>query len=627
MLSGIFLGVTAAMITGGLRSRRRKTKNRVNGSERFKGGTSQHVTIATAPTSKREGESLDVWGFSDTHFEIDKDANVILTGARYPLCGQKLPYLLPWIEKTFEVKIPLQELNTPSYPPKIPEPHLNQDFVTDLQAFLQEDQQNQDAFERLRHGHGHTQEEMYAIKYGKIDRVPDLIVYPDSQAQVERLVQSAQKHDVCLIPYGGGTNVTEALRCHTDEKRMIVSVDMSRMNRILWIDPINRMACIEAGAVGRNIIAALAERGYTMGHEPDSVEFSTLGGWVATHASGMKKNKYGNIEDIVLDINVVTPQGVLTRSQVVPRESIGSDPRTWIFGSEGNLGIVTQAVVKLHALPEVQKYGSIIFPSFDEGVGFMYDLAQHNAAPASVRLMDTLQFQLGQSFKPEKPKGLKSLKHDLEKAYVLNVKGFDPDRMVAATLLFEGTRQEVEQQEKVVYALAADHRGMKAGEENGKNGYQLTYSIAYIRDFIMNHYLLAESFETSVPWSRVLELCDRVKRRLRNEYAARNLPGKPLISCRVTQVYDTGAAVYFYFAYFYKGVENPSQIYAELEEAARDEILKCGGSLSHHHGIGKIRKKFLPEIMSRGTLNWRAGMKQAVDPKNIFGCDNLNGPQ
>ncbi len=114
------------------------------------------------------------------------------------------------------------------------------------------------------------------------------------------LVEAARRHDVCLIPYGGGTNVTDALRCPEEEQRSIVSVDLRRMNRILWIDPTNRMACIEAGAVGRHIAEQLARYGFTLGHEPDSIEFSTLGGWIATHASGMKKNRYGNIEDIVL---------------------------------------------------------------------------------------------------------------------------------------------------------------------------------------------------------------------------------------------------------------------------------------------------------------------------------------
>ena len=405
---------------------------------------------------------------------------------------------------------------------------------------------------------------------------------------------------------------------------MIVSVDMSQMNRVLWIDPENRMACVQAGAVGRNIAEQLAEHGFTMGHEPDSIEFSTLGGWIATHASGMKKNRYGNIEDLVLDATVVTARGTLERPAVAPRESIGvGDARRWIFGSEGSFGIVTRAIIKIFPLPEVQQYGSIVFPDLEQGVAFLYELTQTATPPASVRLVDNLQFQLSQMLKPRST-GLKKRKSALEKWFVVRVKGFDPKRMTACTLVFEGTREQVAAEQRSVYQIAKRYGGMKGGAENGKRGYQLTFGIAYLRDWILNHFLLAESFETSVAWSEALSLCKNVKRRLREEHRKRNLPGKPFATCRITQVYPTGVCVYFYFAYYFKGVENPSAVYSELEHAARDEVLKSGGSLSHHHGIGKIRRDFLPRVLSPGMLAWTRDIKKAVDPANVFGAGNQN---
>ncbi len=170
--------------------------------------------------------------------------------------------------------------------------------------------------------------------------------------------------------------------------------------------------------------------------------------------------------------------------------------------------------------------------------------------------------------------------------------------------------------------LARRHGGMGAGAENGRRGYQLTFGIAYIRDFVMRHYILGESFETSVPWSQALSLCDNVKRRIAAEHAARGLPGTPFISCRVTQVYQTGVCVYFYLAFYHKGVEQPSAVFAELERSARDEILHSGGSLSHHHGVGKLRRAFLPRIMSPAALEWAAEVKRAIDPANVFGAGN-----
>lgn len=588
----------------------------------FRGATTPARIFPEQPSREGDGEeSLDVWGFKDTQFRSDSNGVVEVTGNRYPLSGQKLPSLLPWISNLMEVEVPGVAEFPSSYPPTIPESTMNHGFLAEIQSVLGKTQICFDPLQRLRHGHGHTQEEMFAIKHGQIERVPDAILYPENEDQVVAIVQAASKNDVCLIPFGGGTNVSEALECPHDERRTIISVDMRLMNRIQWIDKTNRMACIEAGAVGRHIMADLAEHGYTMGHEPDSIEFSTIGGWIATNASGMKKNKYGNIEDIVLDITVVTVKGILKRSEVLPRESVGSDVRQLIFGSEGSLGIVTSAIVKLFPLPEVENYGSILFPSFEDGVAFMYDLTQAGAQPASARLVDNMQFQPSMALKPATA-GLTALISQLQKAYVTGFKGFDPQKMVACTLVFEGTAAVVAQQELEVYKIAAQHKGMRAGAENGKRGYLLTYNIAYIRDFGIEHFILAESFETSVPWSRVLELCERVKGRVHEEHGARKLPGKPFVTCRVTQVYDTGCAVYFYFAYFFKGVNNPSQVYAEIEKAARDEILLCGGSLSHHHGVGKLRKGFLPRIMSAEVMEWRKNIKQAVDPSNVFGCGN-----
>jgi alkyldihydroxyacetonephosphate synthase len=594
------------------------------------GAREEHVNeasrIVPEPIARdpRDAESLDVWGFRDTRFRVRPDGVVELTGNRYPLCGEELADLLPWVQRAIHAGVVPDDLNPPHYPPPVPEPRRHPAFMDEIRKILDDDQIGEDAALRLRHGHGHTQEEMYAIKYGRIERVPDLIVFPACEEQVEALVQAAIRHDVCLIPYGGGTNVSGALGCPPDEQRVIASLDLSRMDRVLWIDPDNRMACIEAGAVGRHIAEQLARHGFTLGHEPDSIEFSTLGGWIATHASGMKKNRYGNIEDIVLDVTVVTPRGRLERSCVGPRESIGvGDARRWIFGSEGSLGVVTQALVKIFPLPEVQVYGSVAFPDFESGVRFLRELTHTSDPPASVRLVDNLQFQLSQTLKGRK-RGAKKWLSAFQKWFVTRVKRFDPEQMTACTLVFEGYRREVAEQQRNVYRIAARFGGIKAGAENGARGYQLTFGIAYIRDWIMNHFLLGESFETSVPWSQTLALCENVKRRIRDEHAARGLPGEPFVTCRVTQLYPSGVCVYFYFAFYFKGVENPSEVFSEIEAAARDEVLKSGGSLSHHHGVGKIRQQFLPRIQSPGMLAWSRGVKQVVDPTNVFGAGNQN---
>jgi alkyldihydroxyacetonephosphate synthase len=578
---------------------------------------SRIIPVPAAPED--EGAvSADVWGYRDTAFVISPAGHAMLTGTRYGLSGRELPDLLPWIRQTLGVPLAADDTHDSMYPPAVPPAVVNEGFLADAHSILGTSAVSADPVVRLRRGHGQALDEMYAIKYDRLERVPDLVIFPDSEAQISHVVESAVRHDVSLIPFGGGTNVSDALRCPVDEMRMIVAVDMRRMNRVLWIDPDNRMACIEAGAAGSHIQRQLAQHGFTLGHEPDSIELSTLGGWIATHASGMKKNRYGNIEDIVLDVTAVTPQGVIRRTSVPPRESVGFDPRRMLFGSEGSLGIITRAVVKIFPLPDVERYDAIIFPTFERGLAFLHDLTREATPPASVRLVDNLQFQLSQMLKP-KATGLKAAIRRAEKIFVMKVRGFDPSQMTASTIVFEGSRDEVARQNAAVGRLARRHGGMRAGAENGRKGYELTFGIAYLRDFIMKHHVIAESFETSVSWSDALALCTNVKRRLVEEYEARKLPGIPFVTCRVTQLYQTGVAVYFYFGFSHKGVERPAEVYAELEDAARDEILASGGSLSHHHGVGKIRRGFLPRVFSPASMAWAADVKRAIDPSNTFG--------
>jgi len=583
----------------------------------------QRSLIYPAPLGRdpKDALSLDVWGFADTRFAVNERGNAVLLGNRYELSGVELPALIPWVRDVLGIAFDPKDADPGHYPSYIAPAVGNPAFEGVIRQFLKPEQITADGKLRLRHGHGQTQDEMFAIKFDRLARIPDLVVFPESDEDVSKLVAAAKQHDVVLIPFGGGTNVTDALRCAENEARMIVSVDMARMDRILWIDTANQMACIQAGAVGRNIATQLEKYGYTMGHEPDSVEFSTLGGWIATNASGMKKNKYGNIEDLVLDVTVVTANGKLERATCSPRESIGFDLRRLLFGSEGTLGIVTSAVMKIFPLPEVQSYGSVIFPTFEEGFAFVRELAREPATPSSVRLIDNAQFKFGMALKPAS-QGLGTLRSRAEKFFVTKLKGFDPDKMVVCTIVFEGSAREVMDQERTVYKLAARQGGMKAGAENGRRGYQLTFSIAYIRDFLMNYYILAESFETSASWSDVLPLIENVSKRLQKEYKARNLPNKVFVTARVTQLYQTGAAIYFYFGFYFKGVPHPSRVYHELENIAREEILRSGGSLSHHHGVGKIRQDFLPAIMSPAALEWKRELKRSLDPNNIFGSGN-----
>ncbi|KAK6483158.1 alkyldihydroxyacetonephosphate synthase [Huso huso] len=576
----------------------------------------------TIPKRRQDILKWNGWGYNDSKFTFNKKGQAEFTGKRYRLSGMVLPALREWFEKTFgaslEHKTPARSALNPS---EVPPPILNEGFVQDLKGtaipFSCETE------DRIFRAHGHCLHEVFALREGKFERVPDLVVWPNCHNDVEKIVELACKHNICVMPFGGGTSVSNAVECPSDEKRTILSLDTSQMNRILWIDEKNLTAHVEAGIVGQDLERLLNESGYCTGHEPDSMEFSTLGGWVATRASGMKKNIYGNIEDLVVHIRMVTPRGVIEKSCQGPRMSTGPDIYHFIMGSEGTLGVVTEVTIKIRPIPEYQKYGSVVFPNFDQGVACLREVAKQRCAPASIRLMDNEQFQFGHALKPQVSSIFTSFLDGLKKFYITKFKGFDPNQLCVATLLFEGDREKVLQHEKQVYDIAAKFGGLAAGEDNGQRGYMLTFVIAYLRDLGMDYYVIGESFETSVPWDRVLDLCSNVKERIIRECKEKGVQFPPLSTCRVTQTYDAGACVYFYFAFNYRGLSDPIHVYDQIEHAAREEILANGGSLSHHHGVGKLRKHWLQETISDVGLGMLRSVKEYVDPNNIFGNRNL----
>ena len=231
------------------------------------------------------------------------------------------------------------------------------------------------------------------------------------------------------------------------------------------------------------------------------MEFSTLGGWISTRASGMKKNTYGNIEEIIQGFTFVTSTGTYKKTDHWPRISAGPDVNQLVLGHEGNFGVVTEAIIRIRPIPEVSNFGSIVFPNFELGQKFMEEMSKQKLYPSSLRLVDNIQFQFGQALKPKEPSMQKRVMNQIKKFFVLNVKGFKANEMVAATCLFEGPKDVCELQERDMYRIAKKYQGLAAGADNGIKGYQLTYMIAYIRDFCLLNNVVAESFETSCPWS------------------------------------------------------------------------------------------------------------------------------
>lgn len=323
-----------------------------------------------------------------------------------------------------------------------PPQNVNHDFLQELEEKKCFSRRSFMKWERIMHSHGASLREQFNLYFLKFERYVDMVLYPLSTEQTEAIVAMAHKHNVVLIPYGGGTNVTQALYLSQNlhETRMIISLDMSRLNKILWVDKHNNLACIQAGIRGQDLERQLKMNGVISGHEPDSIEFSTLGGWISTRASGMKKNTYGNIEDIVQEITFITPMGTYKRAEHWPRISAGPDFNHLILGHEGNLGVITEAIIRVRPIPEVSKFQSLVFPSFEIGQRFMEEMSKQRVYPTSLRLVDNEQFMFGQALKPEEPSKWKKFMGEVAKYYLTAVKGFDMKQIAAATCLFEGDK-------------------------------------------------------------------------------------------------------------------------------------------------------------------------------------------
>ena len=485
-------------------------------------------------------ESKKGWGYMDVAFKQEEHVVVLEGSNHYPdIGGKKIPHFIDFV--TSMVGITHEQFMMESKGDAMVEifektPALDGPAKAALDARFGADKLECSEQSRKVHSRGGY----YSYVLPTNTRMVDVVVFVESVEDVEALIEIAREHKLVLIPRGGGTNVSNMLEVPQDEPRQVVSVDMTRMDKLLSIDEANTTAEIQAGANGRFLEEQLNARGYTMGHEPDSYEFSTLGGWVSTAASGMKRTKYGNIEDIVVDIKMVTTQGRHSKKMTQPRYAHGPDAQNMLIGSEGNFGVITSVVVHVHPLPQRQDFDSFVFKTWAQGLAFMREVYLAGCTPAACRLVDNDQFRFGHALKPEKKTAKAKVMSKIQTFVVTKCYGFDPLTMCAATMKYEGSNLEVAQQKAQVTSIAKNHGGVSGGSEGGRTGYNVTMAIAYIGDFLAGHNIIGETFETCAPWDKVTEVITAAKAAAKKHHAELGLPGEwqSFISSRVTQMYQ-----------------------------------------------------------------------------------------
>ena len=434
--------------------------------------------------------------------------------------------------------------------------------------------------DRVRHALGKSTPDLLRLRAGDAADAPDAVVRPGSHDEVLDVLALCGRERVAVVPYGGGTSVVGGLVAARHGFAGVLSLDLGRMDRLVAIDPVSRTAVFEPGVRAPEAERLLAERGYTLGHFPQSFEYASIGGFAATRSSGQFSLGFGRFDDLVVGLRVATPTGDLTLGRA-PRSAAGPDLRQLFLGSEGALGVITAVTVRVRPvgdLPEVIEGWS--FPSFADGVDALRRIAQDGPQATMLRLSDEFETMTGSS-------GAEGS---------LALAACTPD--VAPALRT---------------ALAAAG-GTPLGPGPGDDWRQTRYAAPYLRDALLGTGALAETLETATFWSGLTELYDGVRTALLSSLADQGTP--PVVLCHVSHVYSAGASLYFTIVC--RQAEDPVAQWRHAKQAANRAILDAGGTITHHHAVGTDHAAaYAEEIGPLGLAALRA-VKRELDPAGIL---------
>jgi alkyldihydroxyacetonephosphate synthase len=496
----------------------------------------------------------------------------------------------------------------------IPTPLIGDQLLAELADAVGAENAIQDDLDRIVHTYGKSARDLLRIRTGDIPRVPDVVVYPSSEAEVQLIVDRAVAADAVIIPYGGGSNISGSLHAPEDETRPVISVDLGRLNQVIDIDEDSGLARIQAGAQGPDLEEQLGIRGWTLGHFPDSFTHSTLGGWVATRSSGMQSDKYGDISDIARGMRVVMPGKVL-QLRPLPHTSTGPSVREMVLGSEGRLGVITEVTVQVHRIPEVRLILGYLFPSWEASLAAMHDISTSDAHPSITRVSDAKETAF--SFATRKKSNRISISSLISKGMmkVLQRRGWRLDEVCLAFIGYEGGKAHVARQKAIVKDIVSRHGGIVVGKGPGELYDQKKFDTPYIRDFLLDRGAVGDVSETAAPWSKLLPLYTNVLAAAEKVYAHLGVAG--WIMCHLSHSYHSGACLYFTFAFKHDGVDPLGQ-YEPLKNAIQQAFVDSGGTLSHHHAVGTEHAAWLEQDISAPGVHMIDGLFTAMDPGRNF---------
>jgi alkyldihydroxyacetonephosphate synthase len=507
------------------------------------------------------------------------------------------------VERVVSRPVPFGDLD-------VPEPDLPEELRAALDDAVGAAHVSTEPLDRVVHARGKCLRDLVRHRGGDVGRVPDAVVRPGTEAEVEAIMATALKADCVLIPFGGGTNISGSLEPLDADPRPVVSVDLGRMDRILEIDEASGLARVQPGVFGPDLEAQLGARGWTVGHFPDSFTHSTLGGWIATRSSGMQSDKYGDIADLTRAVRVVTPVGTLV-TRPVPASSAGPDVRQMVLGSEGRLGIITEATIHAHRVPDERLVLGYLFPDWPRALEAMRELSASEAAPSVTRVSDAPETRF--SFATKKASTpVDRVKSKALMTFLERRKGYDLHALCLAFIGFEGSARHVARQRRLVGRIVSRHGGVCIGRGPGELYDQKKFDTPYIRDYLLDRGALADVSETAAPWSALPGLYDEVMAAARGAFADLGVTG--YIMCHLSHSYHAGACLYFTFAINPSGTREPLEEYDVVKSAIQQAFVDGGATLSHHHAVGVEHARWLEEDISAPGVAMLRALLEGVDP-------------
>jgi alkyldihydroxyacetonephosphate synthase len=455
--------------------------------------------------------------------------------------------------------------------------------------------------DRITHTHGRGYADLVRGFLGDFRGAPDGVFFPRAEKDIESIFAWAASEQVTLVPYGGGTSVVSGVAAEVGPgKRGVATVDLCHLNQVLEVDSVSRAARIQAGAKGPELEAGLAPHGFTLRHFPQSFEFSTLGGWIATRAGGHYATLFTHIDDLVESVRMLTPAGVF-ETRRLPASGAGPDPNRWVLGSEGTLGIITEAWMRVVPKPTRRASASVRFTRFEDAVRAARMVAQSGLYPTNCRLLDSREAWLHHVVDDGSNVlllGFESADHEL---------GPWIDRAVALAVAEGGSCPTGVTQE------ARDAATWK----------QAFFDAPYLQSALVTLGVVVDTFETACTWDRFEALHANVVRRV--ESAMNEACGKGILTCRFTHVYPDGPAPYYTFLAPGRANEQIDQ-WRHIKDAACQALDESGATITHHHAVGRLHRPGYEKERPVPFEQALRATKAALDPDGLLNTGVLIAP-